>query len=275
MLIIINITKLNKIGFSLSEDVAFEEYIEIFNLSRFHVKFKRMSPANLLFEFIMVTLQSIVINVDSINAFTEFTVYFTKSHKAVYETAWCIRTLFYIILRNVNYSLSYIYDDSYQGNNLRTTLIYIQGLPWMKVNSEVFNKFLHYNFPDLSNHSINEIIQSLNDISDNNGQRRDFSKWSNLLPFLNGVLDFSYFDVKNSDKKSEKEICNRQNVNTKSKLPKDICNNSRRGTFSLDYLETIKNSYENVNKKDYKNGLLLKEDIDDQYQGFDHWTLNF
>jgi hypothetical protein len=261
------VTLLNRKGFMLSEQAAKQEYKEIYSKVLTRTNYFRHNPANLWFEFIMITLKSIEINRLSLDALSDFNQYFTRSHKKSFDLEWAMRSLFQIKLKNIPYSISSIYDDSFQGKKIKTTVIYIAGLHKMKVNGEVFIKFLHTCFPDHSNSSINEIIQGLNNISENNGVDVETQSWFNCFPWLNGVIDFkpNYSAQIHNPIKNNRFLFGNETNSNKDSITRS--ENSRRGTISKEYLESLKrNEIQSKIKKDYRQVEVEKND--ENYEGF-------
>ena len=270
------ITLLNKIGFEMEESHARQEYDDLFEIARKQSSLYRVDPSNLFLNFVFTTLKCIAINRFSLDALVDFVHYFTRLKKTQFIIEWAIRYLLNIKLQDIYYKLSYIYDDSSKGQKIRTTLIYIQNLPWMKVNSDIFTKFLRISFPDLKSVIMNELITSLNSITDCEvDDPKPFLKWFNLIPFMNGLFDFTFSNSENIYQNTFKhnslnhiEFEFNSKNNTEEFSVETLCKNSRRGIFSKEYYDNLVNLNLNKNLKNYRNGVLFKEDTDHLYEGF-------
>ena len=269
---------LYSVGKNLVENEAKKEYDEIYQTVWDKYNSFRYDPAYLFSNFILSTLKSIEINTDSINALVDFCQYFTRQYKKAYLIEWAMRRLFRITLKNLDYKLSHIYDDSHQGKKIKTTLFYIKHLPWIKTSSEVFIKFLRTTFPDFSSAELGEIINSLNNMSENNGESLKTGGWCQQIPFLNGVIDFSLnqsFVNEFNQNYVESYRPEQFNQSKKIKLSSDfnlalktVCENSRRGSFSKQYLDTLAQHTERIDNKKFKKEFFLAEPTDDMYTDF-------
>jgi len=257
------VTLLNKKGYALSEPAAKQEYNDVYQRVKVRTNYFRNDPATLWFEFILITLKCIEINRLSIDALYDFNQYFTRSHKREIKAEYALRCIFLIKFKNIFYRISSIYDDSYQGRRLKTTIIFVEGLPWMKVTGEVFTKFLHATFPDNSSAEINTIIQMLNNVSEHNDEEVNIQSWYNCLPWLNGILDFKPIVCENKMIITELKS---NSISVKDTTEK-ICENSRRGIYSDAYMEELKLKDAQFRvKKDFR--YVLEEEGDENYDSF-------
>jgi hypothetical protein len=276
------ITFLNKVGKNLTEEEAKQEYIKIYETVWNKYNTFRYDPAYLFSNFILTTLNCIEINTDSINALVDFCQYFTRQYKKTYLVEWAVRRLFRITLKNLDYKLSHIYDDSHQGKKIKTTLLYIKHLPWIKTSSEVFIKFLRATFPDFSSAELSEIINSLNNMCENNGETLKTGSWCQQIPFLNGVIDFSlnqsFIDELNQHplqtfgeslgQLNESDFLNDDNKLGFTLALNRLCKYARRGTFSKQYLDRLAQQTALVENKSFKKDFFLAEPTDDMYKDF-------
>ena len=203
------VTILNSVGQKHGEDEEEAEYREMLKLTK---KYEDENPlayylSFYFYSFVLNTLSVIKINRKVVIQFSIFVKQFlSKDQSGIFENIMYYRFVFSKIkLSKTKYRITFLEDNTANGKILKTFYIQIENFHWYPLLGQKILSLLSNVFPD-TNKQI-EIIQSIAectciDLNENvvNTKYKDnivLKRWTNRIPFLNGIFDLSRKDSNN------------------------------------------------------------------------------
>lgn len=186
------ITLRNAQGAILTEEGAMNEYYKRKMKSRILYASSSMRGVDIFIDLVFFTMSIVKLDADVVHYFLHYVNFVTNPDKSVYPYM-CLERFFFSKLTRYDYKFKLIMDEGDRGAVVPVAVFNFKHYHWIKSNTEWFSAFVNRCFPSLD--SVAKFINILNTQNSSfvSDEEIKFKQWKNMIPFDNGVFDFTNY----------------------------------------------------------------------------------